>query len=131
MKANNRNPYEVLGLPNRSPITLVKKKYRSIALMNHPDRRPGDPKSLETFEKATVAYHFLLDAGRKKEYDLELKRSERKVYNLKHDAVRHLRRKQRGGVYSKRNISDAAYNEFVDECRGNFEEFFSKVEKLK
>lgn len=121
----------VLGLENGSSIEAIKKGYRRIALKFHPDRRPEDPRAIELFELATKAYRFLLDPVKKREYDLELERRKKKEYNLKHAAVRKLRKVQRRGIYSKKTINDADFNAFIQECQDNFMEFFSKVEKLK
>lgn len=130
MNPKSFNPYYVLGLKNGCPLQEVKKRYRLLALKFHPDRRPDEPKSVEMFELATQAYRFLLDPVKKKEFDLELERNKKKEYNLKHTQVRKIRKKQGRGVYSRKNISDSDFNAFVDECRENFMEFFSKVEKL-
>jgi DnaJ family protein A protein 2 len=47
--------YEVLGLPNTATHDEVKKAYRKLILLHHPDKG-GDP---EQFDKITKAYEYL------------------------------------------------------------------------
>ena len=47
--------YEVLGLPNTANHEEVKKAYRKLILLHHPDKG-GDP---EQFDKVTKAYEYL------------------------------------------------------------------------
>jgi len=127
----NYNPYRILGLESACPLHEVKKRYRAIALQVHPDRRPVAPNAAQRFKLATDAYQFLADPSKKKEYDAELVRRKRKEYKLEHTEVRKMRRGQKRGVYSRRNVNDYDFNAFIHECRKNFREFFSKVERLK
>lgn len=131
MSKKTFNPYYVLDLENGCSVEKVKKKYRFLALQFHPDRNPTDPKSPAMFELATEAYRFLMDPVKKRKLDLDLERSKKKEYNLKYTQMRKLKKRSRGGVYSREKTNDSDFNAFVDECRENFREFFSKVEKLK
>lgn len=61
--------YEVLGLPKKSSIEEVKKAFKRLALIHHPDKPTGDRTK---FEKLTQAYNVLNDEGTKLMYDASL-----------------------------------------------------------
>lgn len=48
--------YQLLGISNMAPATLVKKSYREFAKKNHPDFFPGDSLKEEKFKRVTCAY---------------------------------------------------------------------------
>ena len=50
--------YEILDLPKDCSEDEIKKKYKKLAFVHHPDRG-GNP---EEFKKITEAYNFLLQA---------------------------------------------------------------------
>ena len=49
------DPYETLGVSEGTPISQIKKKYRTLAAKWHPDNNKGDAKALAKFEKITKA----------------------------------------------------------------------------
>ena len=51
-----RNPYSVLGVPRSATDADIKKAFRKLAKDNHPDRNADDPKALERFKEANLAY---------------------------------------------------------------------------
>jgi len=61
------NLYKILNLPDFASIEEIKKAYRALAMMHHPDRG-GD---LEIMKKINAAYHVLSD--KKAEYDARLR----------------------------------------------------------
>lgn len=63
------NLYEILGVKKNSSTDEIKKKYRALALMYHPDKH-NDPKKTEYFKKISEAYEILSDPFLRKDYDL-------------------------------------------------------------
>jgi len=57
--------YEELGVDKSSTADDIKKAYRKLALVNHPDKG-GDP---EKFKKINEAYSVLSDASKRAQYD--------------------------------------------------------------
>ena len=41
--------YDILGIPKDSKPDEIKKAYRRLALLKHPDKCPDDPKAAENF----------------------------------------------------------------------------------
>lgn len=54
---NNKEAFEILGLPTNSSLEDVKKAYRNLAKIHHPDK--GGDSNL--FKKLTEAYRFITD----------------------------------------------------------------------
>jgi len=54
------NPYEVLGTTRAASQTEVREAYHAAVLRYHPDRRPGDPRAQEVFERIVEAYRTIL-----------------------------------------------------------------------
>ena len=48
--------YEILGVPKDAKIEEIKKAYRKLALMKHPDKCPDDPKAADHFQQLNKAY---------------------------------------------------------------------------
>ena len=67
MNADADDPYSVLGLPHSSDIAGVKKQYRNLSKLVHPDKA----KALGpvVFQKLHDAYETLLDPDKKQEID--------------------------------------------------------------
>ena len=71
-----KNYYNILGITEDEKKLqgaefekILKKKYRKIALENHPDKNPGDKKAEEKFKEAAEAYEVLGDEKKRKDYD--------------------------------------------------------------
>ena len=41
--------YDILGLPKTATAEEIKKSYRKLALLKHPDKNPDDEKAAENF----------------------------------------------------------------------------------
>eukprot|EP00568_Trieres_chinensis_P019465 CAMPEP_0183323586 /NCGR_PEP_ID=MMETSP0160_2-20130417/74802_1 /TAXON_ID=2839 ORGANISM="Odontella Sinensis, Strain Grunow 1884" /NCGR_SAMPLE_ID=MMETSP0160_2 /ASSEMBLY_ACC=CAM_ASM_000250 /LENGTH=272 /DNA_ID=CAMNT_0025490995 /DNA_START=11 /DNA_END=829 /DNA_ORIENTATION=- len=80
--------YDVLEVPRTSSLVDIKKAYRRLALLHHPDRNHGSAESTETFKAISEAYEVLSDAERREEYDRVLK------YGGEADAASHAQRRQ-------------------------------------
>lgn len=66
---SKRDYYEVLGIARDADEKEIKKAYRRIAMKNHPDRNPDDPKAIDIFKEATEAYEVLADKEKRATYD--------------------------------------------------------------
>ncbi|MEI6486917.1 MAG: DnaJ C-terminal domain-containing protein [Sphingomonadales bacterium] len=64
-----RDPYSVLGVPRSASEAEIKKAFRKIAKDNHPDRNGDDPKALERFKEANLAYELLSDTAKRAQFD--------------------------------------------------------------
>ncbi|WP_027003796.1 DnaJ domain-containing protein [Hugenholtzia roseola] len=66
------NLYQILGLPDFASTEEVKKSFKRLALLYHPDRNPNSLTAEETFKVINKAYQILSDPETKHRYDLLL-----------------------------------------------------------
>lgn len=64
-----RDYYEILGVSKDADQATIKKAYRKVALMFHPDRNPDDKEAEEKFKEAAEAYEVLGNEQKKAKYD--------------------------------------------------------------
>lgn len=64
-----RDYYEVLGVDKTAEAAEIKKAYRKLAMMYHPDKNKDDKAAEEKFKEASEAYEVLSDPEKKKLYD--------------------------------------------------------------
>jgi molecular chaperone DnaJ len=64
-----RDYYEVLGIAKGAGDEEIKKAYRKLAIMYHPDKNPGNKEAEEKFKEATEAYEVLQSPEKRKAYD--------------------------------------------------------------
>ena len=57
------DPYAVLGLPNGAPMDVVRKRFRQLALVVHPDKFKADHAST-VFDAVNKAFRSISEAGR-------------------------------------------------------------------
>ena len=77
----NRNYYELLGVPETATVEQIKEVYREIARVYHPDSNfyneivptKVKPEQLEMFKIITAAYNTLTDEKKRAEYDTKIK----------------------------------------------------------
>ena len=62
--AAKRDYYEVLGIKRNATPDEIKKAFRKMALLHHPDKNPGDKKAEEKFKEASEAYEILSDESK-------------------------------------------------------------------
>lgn len=62
--------YSVLGLQKNASAEEIKKAYRKMSLINHPDRNNGSESSTEKFKAVTHSYEILSDEQKRKQYDM-------------------------------------------------------------
>ena len=66
----NNSFYNVLDIPETASQPDIKKAYRVLSLIHHPDRNNNSQESTEKFQKISEAYEVLSDPEKKKEYDM-------------------------------------------------------------
>lgn len=70
MKSTKKNYYSILEVDTKASPEDIKKSYRRLALLYHPDKNPGDSKAVEKFKEVAEAYAVLSDKDKKRMYDL-------------------------------------------------------------
>jgi molecular chaperone DnaJ len=61
--------YATLGVSQNASTDEIKKAYRKLARVHHPDANAGDPKAEERFKEISHAHDVLSDPEKRKEYD--------------------------------------------------------------
>ncbi|MSP52120.1 MAG: J domain-containing protein [Alphaproteobacteria bacterium] len=64
-----RDPYEILGVDRSASSEEIKKYYRKLAKVLHPDLNPGRKDVEERFKEVSAAYHLLSDTDLRRRYD--------------------------------------------------------------
>eukprot|EP01017_Pseudomicrothorax_dubius_P031922 TRINITY_DN4126_c0_g1_i1.p1 TRINITY_DN4126_c0_g1~~TRINITY_DN4126_c0_g1_i1.p1 ORF type:complete len:232 (+),score=88.04 TRINITY_DN4126_c0_g1_i1:109-804(+) len=78
-----RNPYDVLLLTSEASEEEIRKQYRSISILVHPDKCK-DPRAADAFHVAEQAYKTLMDPEKKKIYQRIMREArERTEYERK------------------------------------------------
>ena len=67
--AVKRDYYEVLEVAKSASADDIKKAYRRLAMLHHPDKNPNNPAAAEKFKEASEAYEVLGDPGKRRQYD--------------------------------------------------------------
>ena len=72
-KINDRNYYEVMGLPKTATQEEIKKAYKELVRKHHPDKHSGNPeeqaKEEKIFKEVNEANEVLSDPKKKQQYD--------------------------------------------------------------
>ena len=63
------NYYKILGVEDNASPDEIKKTYRKLSLLHHPDKNPGNPEAEAKFKTINEAYDTLGDIEKKQEYD--------------------------------------------------------------
>ena len=66
----NTNFYEILEVPETAQLDDIKKSYRKLSMMYHPDKNKNNPDATAKFQKISEAYETLGDKDKKNEYDM-------------------------------------------------------------
>lgn len=62
--------YKILEVDKNSDITVIKKAYRKLAMLYHPDKNHGNKSAEDNFKKINEAYEILSDSKKRELYDL-------------------------------------------------------------
>ena len=63
--------YDTLEVPENATASEIKKAYRRLSLLHHPDKNPGKIDVSGKFQKINSAYEVIGDENRRQEYDME------------------------------------------------------------
>ncbi|HEY0212538.1 MAG TPA: DnaJ C-terminal domain-containing protein [Paenirhodobacter sp.] len=67
--ADNKTPYDVLGVAKAASDADIKKAYRRLAKELHPDLTGNDPAKADRFKAVSAAYDLLRDTDKRRRYD--------------------------------------------------------------
>jgi DnaJ-class molecular chaperone len=65
----NEDFYGILEIPETASIDDIKKSYRRLSMIYHPDKNKNNPDATSKFQKISEAYETLGDSDKKREYD--------------------------------------------------------------
>ena len=66
---DQRDYYEILGVPSDANEKQIKAAYRKLAFQYHPDRNTGDPESATKMKAINEAYAVLSNPSKRRDYD--------------------------------------------------------------
>lgn len=64
------NYYELLGVPEDADAETIRRAYRRLVALHHPDVRPNDPESEELVRRLNTARDLLTDRAQRERYDV-------------------------------------------------------------
>ncbi|KAH8895133.1 TPR-like protein [Thozetella sp. PMI_491] len=68
-KAQRKDYYKILGVEKSADDNQIKKAYRKLAIIHHPDKNPGDTEAEARFKDISEAYETLSDSQKRARYD--------------------------------------------------------------
>ena len=68
-KSKRKDYYKILGVEKDAGDSEIKKAYRKLAVVHHPDKNPGDEKAEEKFKEIQEAHETLMDPQKRQRYD--------------------------------------------------------------
>jgi curved DNA-binding protein CbpA len=71
--------YKILNVNHDASETEIKKEFRKLATIHHPDKNGGSKKSEETFKIILNAYETLSDPGKRLSYDIKYRQHFKKA----------------------------------------------------
>ena len=64
--------YNILEVPETASQEEIKKSYRKLSMLYHPDKNSNNPEATTKFQKISAAYEVLGDIDERKKYDLSM-----------------------------------------------------------
>lgn len=64
-----QDPYQELGVTRSASADELRKAFRKLAKLHHPDKNPGDKASEDKFKRVSAAFDLLGDAAKRKKFD--------------------------------------------------------------
>lgn len=68
-KSKRKDYYKILGIGKDATDTEIKKAYRKLAVVHHPDKNPGDQDAEDRFKEIQEAHETLIDPQKRQRYD--------------------------------------------------------------
>ncbi|KAI9717757.1 MAG: hypothetical protein M1812_004486 [Candelaria pacifica] len=68
-KAKRKDYYKILGVEKEANDNEIKKAYRKLAIVHHPDKNPDDEEAASRFKEIGEAYETLSDSEKRQRYD--------------------------------------------------------------
>ncbi|KAI1417529.1 hypothetical protein F5Y13DRAFT_59446 [Hypoxylon sp. FL1857] len=68
-KSQRKDYYKILGVGKDADENAIKKAYRKLAIIHHPDKNPNDEEAAERFKDIGEAYETLSDPQKRARYD--------------------------------------------------------------
>lgn len=68
-KSQRKDYYKILGISKDADENAIKKAYRRLAIIHHPDKNPNDEEAAERFKDIGEAYETLSDPQKRARYD--------------------------------------------------------------
>ncbi|KAL2181954.1 uncharacterized protein P884DRAFT_190934 [Thermothelomyces heterothallicus CBS 202.75] len=68
-KSQRKDYYKILGIDKNATDNEIKKAYRKLAIVHHPDKNPGDADAEARFKDISEAYETLIDPQKRERYD--------------------------------------------------------------
>ena len=68
-KSKRKDYYKILGVEKEATDNDIKKAYRKLAIVHHPDKNPDDEEAATRFKEVGEAYETLSDSEKRARYD--------------------------------------------------------------
>lgn len=68
--SKSKSLYDILEVPENATVDEIKKSYRKLSMVYHPDKNKNNPEATSKFQEISEAYETLGDSEKKNEYDM-------------------------------------------------------------
>jgi len=121
------NYYEILGLKENCSQKSIKKRYKKLALIFHPDSGGNE----EKFKNIALAYEVLSDNEKREKYDNNFSLDYFDLYSNPIDLFDKIIRKSDIIFLESKINNNSLYNDFDDEDDINNSIFFKNQQEVK